>query len=216
MLHLHSDSVLEVTVHSAHDLKDVERFGKNDAFTRLSVDVDNSKQYEKFKTEVKENSGSEPSWEQSFDIREVEDRHTDLYVEVLDSEKGADAPIAFTAIPLAQVKVAPNHSLSALYDLYNDHGVAQGQISLTIRIVQPGEVSSGRITYDGNFSKGLSRVDEEQKKRFKKLRLKETAADVGGAAFLGGVAALGAGFLASQAKKTEEAKKRDQALSENQ
>ncbi|KAF9147628.1 hypothetical protein BG015_010704 [Linnemannia schmuckeri] len=216
MLHLHTDSVLEVTVHSARGLKDVERFGKNDAFARISVDVDNSKQYEKFKTEVKKNSGSDPSWEQSFDIREVEDKHTDLYVEVLDDDNGADAPIAFAAIPLQQVKEAPNQSLSALYDLYNDHGVAQGQISLTIRIVQPGQVSSGNITYDGNFNKGLSRVDEEQKKRFKKLRLKETATDVGGATVLGGIAALGAGFLASQARKNEEAKKRDEALAENQ
>lgn len=178
--------------------------------------MDNSKQYNKFKTEVKSNSGAEPSWEQSFDIREIEEKHTDLYVEILDEDKGADAPIAYTAIPLNQVKEARNHSLSARFDLYNDHGVAQGEISLTIRIVQPGQESSGRITYDGNFPKGESRVDEEQKKRFKKLVLKETASDVGATAFLGGVAALGAGFLAGQHKKSEEAKKRDEALAEDQ
>lgn len=177
--------------------------------------MDNSKQYNKFKTEVKKNS-AEPSWEQSFDIREIEEKHTDLYVEVLDDDNGADAPIAYTAIPLNQVKEAPNHSLSARYDLYNKHGVAQGEISLTIRIVQPGQESSGRITYDGSFQKGVSRVDEEQKKRFKKLVLKENASDVGATAALGGLAALGAGFLASQVKKTGEAKNRDEAEAENQ
>ncbi|KAF9283702.1 Extended synaptotagmin-1 [Linnemannia elongata] len=215
MLHLHTDSVLEVTVHSAHGLEKVERLGQNDPYVRLSVDVDNDKQYKKFKTETKSNS-ADPSWEQSFDIREVEDKHTDLYVEVLDEDKGADAPIAYTAIPLNQVKEAHNHSLSARFDLYNKHGVAQGEISLTLRIVQPGQESSGRITYDGNFQKAVSRVDEEQKKRFKKLILKETASDVGAASVLGGFAAIGAGLLAGQHKKAEEAKKRDEALAENQ
>ncbi|KAG9064380.1 hypothetical protein KI688_003568 [Linnemannia hyalina] len=215
MLHLHTDSVLEVTVHSAHGLQKVERLGKNDPYVRLSVDVDNSKQYDKFKTEVKSNA-EDPSWEQSFDIREISDKHTDLFVEVLDQDKGADAPIAYTAIPLNQVKEANGQSLSARFDLYNKHGVAQGEISLTIRIVQPGQESSGRITYDGNFQKAESRVDEEQKKRFKKLVLKETASDVGAAAAIGGLFAAGAGLLAGHNKKAEEAKKREQALAEDQ
>jgi hypothetical protein len=117
---------------------------------------------------------------------------------------------------LNQVKESHNQSLSARYDLYNEHSLVQGQVSLTIRIVNPGQESSGRITYDGSFKKANSVVDEEQKKRFKKLILKEKAADVGGAAALGGFAALGAGFLANHMKKSEEAKKRDEALAEDQ
>ncbi|KAG0300210.1 hypothetical protein BGZ97_003340 [Linnemannia gamsii] len=216
MLHLHTDSVLEVTIHSAHDLKDVEHLGKNDPYARISLEVDNSKFYDKFKTNVINNSGNDASWEETFELREVKDDHNTLYVEILDSEKGADAPIAFTAIPLNQVKESHNQSLSARYDLYNGHGLPQGEVSLTIRIVNPGQESSGRITYDGSFKKANSVVDEEQKKRFKKLILKEKAADVGGAAALGGFAALGAGLLANHLKKSEEAKKRDEALAEDQ
>ncbi|KAF9910689.1 hypothetical protein EC991_005674 [Linnemannia zychae] len=213
MLHLHTDAALEITIHSAHNLQDVERGGKNDAYARVSVDLDNNKAYQE--TSVKKNSGESPSWEESFVIREVKPEHTDLWVEILDKETGADAPIAFAAIPLSQVNEAHNQSLSARFDVYNKNGLPQGEISLTIRVVQPGKESSGRITYDGSFRRGESRVDEEQKKRFKKLLLKENAADVGGAAALGGLAALGAGFLASHLKKSEEAKKRDEALAEN-
>ncbi|KAF9118165.1 hypothetical protein BGW39_001422 [Mortierella sp. 14UC] len=209
MLHLQADSVLEVTIHSAHDLQDVERGGDNDAYVRVYVDLNQNEPYKK--TSVKKNSGSEPSWEESFELHKIRPEYTDLFVEILDEEKGTDAPIAFAAIPLSQLNDAPDKSLSARYDVYNKHGLPQGQISLTIRVVQPGQVSSGRITYDGSFKKGVSRVDEEQHKRFKKMVMKENMQDAGAATVLGGIAALGAGFLANTAKKASESKKHDEA-----
>ncbi|KAG0281730.1 hypothetical protein BGZ95_011648 [Linnemannia exigua] len=151
MLHLHTDTVLEVTIHAARGLQDVERGGKNDAYARVSVELNNKKAYHS--TEVKKNSGSDPSWEQLIEIREVKPEHTKLYVEILDEDAGADAPIAYTAIPLAQVYETHNKSLSGRYDVYNKNGIALGEISLTIRVVEPGKESTGRITYDGEFKK---------------------------------------------------------------
>ncbi|KAG0375056.1 hypothetical protein BGX24_009592 [Mortierella sp. AD032] len=214
MLHLHTDAVLEITIHSAHGLQDVERGGKNDCYARVAIDLEDKKAFQK--TDVKKNSGSDPTWEELVVIREVKPEHTYLYVEILDEETGIDAPIAFAAIPLAQVNETNKKSLSARYDVYNENKVAMGEISLTIRIVQPGQESSGRITYDGeNFKKGQSEVDEQQLKRFKKLLLADKAQDVGATgALLGGFAALGAGFMARQ--KAEAAKQRDAALAEGE
>ncbi|KAG0297979.1 hypothetical protein BGZ96_003626 [Linnemannia gamsii] len=214
MLHLHTDSVLEVTIHSAHGLKDVERAGKNDVYVRISLEVDNNKFYDKFQTNVQKNAGVEATWEEKVDIREVKENHDTLYVEIMDSEKGVDAPIAYTAVPLGQVKDS-NRSLSAKYTLYNENGLAQGDISLTIRIVNPGEESSGRITYDGNFKLGESRVDEAQKKRFKSLKLKENIADAGAATALGVLGGLGATFLAQKMGKKDTHKNDDENVAEN-
>ncbi|KAF9091748.1 hypothetical protein BGX29_010801 [Mortierella sp. GBA35] len=199
---------LEIVVHSAHDLQKVERFGKNDPYAKLSLVLDENKEYKK--TSVKKNAGEDAQWDETLVLENLKPHYTDLFVEVLDDDNGADAPIAYAAIPLNQIREAHNHQLSARYDLYNEHSVPTGSISLTIRVLQPGQEGSGRITYDSDFKKGHSHVNEEQKDRFKSLRTKEKASDAGVAAGLGGLAAIGAGFLKSQLDKKAAEKKHEE------
>ncbi|GJJ72011.1 hypothetical protein EMPS_04368 [Entomortierella parvispora] len=204
MFHRHHDGSLEVTIHSAHGLDDVERFGKNDAYTRISLDFKHDKSFEK--TFVHKNGGENPVWNQTLTLKDLKPEYHDLYLEILDDETTVDAPIAFAAIPLNQVFESPNNTFSGKFDVYTPSGKTKGEINLTIRALQPDESAQGQVSYDGSDRKGISRIDEAHQKRVKSLKNKETAADVGGVA-LAGLAALGAGYLLTKQDSSEKDKK---------
>ena len=204
MFHRHQDGSLEVTIHSAHDLDDVERFGKNDAYARISLDYKHDKSFQK--TFVHKNGGENPVWNQTLTLKDLKPEYHELYLEILDDEKTIDAPIAFAAIPLNQVLESPNNTFSGKFDVYTPNGKTKGEISLTIRALQAGEDARGQVSYDGSNQKGVSRIDEAHQKRVKALKNKEAAADVGGVA-LAGLAVIGAGYLATKQDGSEKDKK---------
>jgi len=144
--------------------------------------------------------------------------YQELYVEVLDHEKSADAPIGFAAIPLRQVLEAPGNVLSAKFDLFTPEGKQKGVITLTIALAQAGQTSAA-FDHNGTSSaqiKGNSIIIADHQHRIKGLKNKERLADGAGLA-LAGMAAAGAGYLLNQhkdGKKAEEAAKRDATLAE--
>ncbi|GJJ77262.1 hypothetical protein EMPS_09621 [Entomortierella parvispora] len=218
MLHSHHNASLNVTVHSADHLADVEHFGKNDPYTQITFDYKNEKSFQK--TAVQKNAGKSATWNQTLTLDNYKPEYQELYVEVLDHEKTADAPIGFAAIPLRQVLEAPGNVLSAKFDLYTPEGKQKGFITLTIALAQPGQTSA-TIELNAASSpqtKGTSIIIADHQHRVKGLKNKERLADGAGLA-LAGLAAAGAGYLLSQHKndkKTEEAAKRDAALAGNQ
>ncbi|CAO3567138.1 unnamed protein product [Mortierella alpina] len=201
MLHSAHGYNLEVTVHSAHNLDDVERFGANDAYARFSFDLKNWE-----KTVVKK--GSNPEWQQILLLRDLKPEHEKLYVEIMDEEKGCDEIISFCCIPLNQIRSAPEQKCSAMFDLYTRMSALKGSISLTIRAIPLGQEAGSALTYEGSNKKGVSNLDPEHEKRIKSLKLKESAEDVaktaGAAALLGAAGkAVFDNFLGGDKKKTE-------------
>ncbi|KAI9310886.1 C2 domain-containing protein [Dichotomocladium elegans] len=175
-----SSQTLRVTVHSARDLIDVEHGGKNDPYLRLYLDPEDSDAFQR--TEVKKDAGAQAAWNETFEFGL--NGHTDLYVEVMDAEKGVDELVGFATIALNQAPI------NGLFELFNVTGKVAGIVHLTIGDAEPGNPVQGR-TY----------AKEEQLKRVKNLRNKGVAGDVG-AALLAGAFAAGAGFLGQKYYKS--------------
>ncbi|KAF9954057.1 hypothetical protein BGZ72_004947 [Mortierella alpina] len=203
MLHSsHHGSNLEITVHSAHNLDDVEKFGKNDAYVRASFQLKRDNDFEK--TIVKK--GSDPEWQQILLLRDLRPEYENLYVEIMDKEAGVDEIIAYCAIPLSQVYSHQDQRLSAMFDLYTPKSAQKGQISLTIRVLPLGQEAGSALTYEGSNKKGISKLDPEHEKRIKTLKLKETAGDT--AQTIGAAAAAAAAGAALFGKLTGGDKKK--------
>lgn len=207
MFHRHHEGSLEVTIHSAQNLDDVERVGKNDAYARISLDFKHDHSFQK--TFVHKNGGENPVWNQTLTLKDLKPEYHELYLEILDDELTVDAPIAFAAIPLNQVLESPNNTFSGQFDVYTPNGKTKGEVNLTIRVLQPDENGQGQVSYEGSDKKGTSRIDEEHQKRIKGLKNKERGADVGKAA-LAGLAAVGAGYLLNKHHQDEKKKKADE------
>ncbi|KAF9348559.1 hypothetical protein BGX26_013040 [Mortierella sp. AD094] len=189
---------LQIFVHGASHLEDVERFGKNDPYARFSL---NFKEKDLFqKTSTKKNAGNTVEWNQglNLDNYDPESQHT-LYVEVLDEETTVDEPIAFTSIPLRQVRDAPHHTLKARFDLFLADGKQKGNIDLTISVLNPGQEPHNH-TDSKPEAKGFSELDADHQHHIKNIRNKERAADAG-VLFAAGAALLGAKALHDQHKK---------------
>ncbi|KAF9898518.1 Cytosolic phospholipase A2 zeta [Lobosporangium transversale] len=184
---------LQVTIHQASQLDDVEAFGKNDPYARVTLDFERKELYQK--TATKKNAGNDVEWNQTVVLSDYEpSQHHYLYVEVLDDETGADAPIGFAAIPLSQVRSAPNETLRAKYDLYTPSGKEKGTITLTIQALQPGEQAS-HSTHSGPEVKGQSQIVTEHHDKVKSQRNKERATDAAVAAGAAGVLGLAGALL---------------------
>ncbi|KAG0250423.1 hypothetical protein BG011_008349, partial [Mortierella polycephala] len=135
---------------------------------------------------------------------------------IFDEESTVDEPIVFAAIPLSQIVQQPQGMLSANFGLYTIKGSPKGEISLSIRVLQPGQEPGGMVAYDGAGGKGQSMLDEEHQKRMKNLKMKETAADAAQGAALTGVMGMAAGILSGMGgKKKEEEPNRSAATGGN-
>ncbi|KAG0302719.1 hypothetical protein BGZ97_002212, partial [Linnemannia gamsii] len=128
---------LKVTVHQATRLEDVERFGENDPYAQISLDL-KAKRWPKTKTA--KNAGKEATWNQTLELSEYNPQEQkELYVDILDEEIGFDEPIAFTTIPLNQVNAAHGRVIRGRFDLFTVKGEQKGEILLTIAVVAPGQ-----------------------------------------------------------------------------
>ncbi|KAG0209888.1 hypothetical protein BGX33_005267 [Mortierella sp. NVP41] len=193
---------LKITVHEASRLEDVERFGKNDPYARVAINIADPKNFQKTKT--KKNAGKEAVWNETLTLQNfsVHD-HLELYVEVMDEETTADEPIAFCAIPLTQVHTTPHHALRGRFNLFTVDGKQKGEIVLTIAVVIPGQAEPHHV---GAEVQGTSRVDTAHQARMKNLKNKEKAAD-GATLLAGGALALGAKYLIDKHKIDKKAEK---------
>ncbi|KAF9120837.1 hypothetical protein BG015_005960 [Linnemannia schmuckeri] len=80
---------LQITIHKAQGLEDVERFGKNDPYARIALDAAVDADFQRTKTIP--NAGKNVSWEETLTIANFnpQTQHT-LFVEVLDRERHED------------------------------------------------------------------------------------------------------------------------------
>ncbi|KAF9408727.1 hypothetical protein BGZ94_002215 [Podila epigama] len=197
--------VLHVEVRSASELDDVERFGKNDAYAQVALDLIQKNAFQK--TPVRKNSGSNPVWNSNFVLEGVTHSHHSLYVEILESDLGADAPIGFAAIPLDQVDNAKNKKLNGVFQLYTPSGKEKGEIKLGLSLHDDiSDITS--IDEDVAEVRGRSEIQIEHQKRIKSLKLKETAQDAATTALAAGVLAYGVSTLLG-GKKAAPATDRD-------
>ncbi|KAI8143580.1 C2 domain-containing protein [Fennellomyces sp. T-0311] len=173
------EGVLPITIHSATNLTDVERMGKQDPYIKFTTDITSKDSFQQ--TSTKEDAGENATWDESYEVP-LTGETTDLYIEVMDKEKGVDQIIAFAAIPLAQVARGP---FSGLFDLYNIKGDVAGKLHLTLGNVEE-EPTPGR-----------SYINQDHLERAKGLHHKALAGDIGTAAIGAGLA-IGAGFLGKQ------------------
>ncbi|KAF9379021.1 hypothetical protein CPB97_009213 [Podila verticillata] len=195
MLHNQSFGSLEIVARNATDLKDVESMGKNDAYAQFSLNIKDAKSFQKTKTH--KNCGANATWDQTIVLEGAPDEHRVLYVEVMEEDLGADAPIGFTAIPLDQIQSGP---VSGQFDLFTSDGKQKGEISLNLRFLG----NAAQPVHGGSNTRSRVELVPEHQKRIKSLKNRETAQDVG-VAVGAGLLAFGAAYLASGGgkKKTE-------------
>ncbi|KAG0030742.1 hypothetical protein BGZ82_007311 [Podila clonocystis] len=191
MLHNQSFGSLEIVARGASNLKDVETGGKNDAYAQFSLNFKDAKSFQKTKTH--KNAGANATWDQTIVLEGAPDEHRVLYVEVMEEDLGADAPIGFAAIPLDQIQSGP---VSGHFDLFTPDGKQKGEISLSLRFLG----STAQSGHSGSNVRGRVEIVTEHQKRVKSLKAKETAQDVG-VATAAGIAALGAAYLFGGDKK---------------
>ncbi|KAI1315273.1 hypothetical protein EDD11_001054 [Mortierella claussenii] len=214
MLSQHSQPpTLAIIAHGATVLKDVETFGKQDPYLRFSLDYNNAKSFQK--TFVHKNAGKTPVWNQSFTV--PLQGEPELYIEIMDEEKTADAVIAFAAIPIQQVVHAPGGTLNGLFAVFAVNGKPNGDVNLTLTAHNvPGQNSGygGQAAPPATPIRGQSHIVEAHQRRMKSLNNKEAAADAG-MAIAGGLLALGAGLLANKIsgdQKKEEQERKEQEM----
>ncbi|KAF9166451.1 Extended synaptotagmin-1 [Actinomortierella ambigua] len=156
--------MLDVTIHRASKLKDVERFGWNDPYVRLFLhhsDPDKAA----YRTHTIQNGGRSPVWNATLTLDHMTENTKNLYVEILDFEKKrADRLIGFTAIPLQQVRMHNvNHRHTAIYDVFDSDGKAHGTITITLCIRLDDEWQPESIKFDEkkHMAKGMALIEEE-------------------------------------------------------
>ncbi|KAF8977367.1 hypothetical protein BGZ46_007431 [Entomortierella lignicola] len=192
---------LQVLIRSAEGLPDVERFGKNDPYAKITLNL-TDKDYSK-QTTAKNNAGKNVEWNEEFtlaDFNPTRDQY--LYVDVIDKEVTVDQPIGFAAIPLQQVLEAPEHVLKGRFDLHESESKVKGTVSLTIAYLRGGQQPHNLLGSQAPEVKGRSTVETEHLKKFKSAKNLERASDA--ATLLAGVAAVaGAKYIHDAQKKAQ-------------
>ncbi|KAF9380645.1 hypothetical protein CPB97_008211 [Podila verticillata] len=187
---------IEVIVHRAEDLDDVEHFGKNDPYVQITTDLTDKHAFKQ--TTVKKNAGKKADWEEHIVIDSFNPEHEHyLYVEVFDKDVGIDPPIGFTAIPLAQVQQAPQHAFKGEFQLYTPKGKEKGIVILSIFILAGG---ASAPSVSPQQVRGRTEIISDQKKRIEHLKTNEKVSDVAAAAAIFG-ALYGAKKIHDASKK---------------
>ncbi|KAI9496767.1 C2 domain-containing protein [Zychaea mexicana] len=201
---LHNEGSLALTVVSANDMPDVERMGKQDPYTQLTLHLDNKESWQK--TGVQKDAGKNAYWNQNFEFALTGE--PELYVEVMDEEKGVDEVIGFCAIPINQVVQAPGGYFNGLFGLFLVNGKSAGSIHM-ILTARGFNSPPGGNQQQQQPVQGRSHISEEHLKRVKTMRHKAFAGDIG-TAVLGGALAVGAGFLGNKFYKDHEKKEQEE------
>ncbi|KAI8143714.1 C2 domain-containing protein [Fennellomyces sp. T-0311] len=206
---LHNEGTLSLNIVSAQDMPDVEKFGKQDPYVQFTLNLNDKNSFQK--TFVQEDAGKSATWNQSFELKLVGE--PELFVEVMDKEKGVDEIIGFCAIPINQVAQAPGGTMNGRFNLFLVNGENAGSIDIGMTVQgfnsPPGNQNSQQKV------QGRSYISEEHLKRLKSMKHKAFAGDVG-TAVLGGALAVGAGFLGNKLYKDHEKKEQEKQEEEEQ
>ncbi|MCO5593753.1 hypothetical protein L7F22_047770 [Adiantum nelumboides] len=120
------EGTVEVELIQAHDLKDVEAFGKSDPYCLLSCG------HVKHRSRPIHDGGSSPIWNQSF-LFEIPDGVPELSIQLLDLERhGRDEAMGIAIIPLAQV-YAQRQIAPAKYKVQLPNGHFHGDIEVRLK-----------------------------------------------------------------------------------
>ncbi|KAI9254603.1 C2 domain-containing protein [Phascolomyces articulosus] len=206
---LHNEGSLSLTIVSAQDMPDVEKLGKQDPYVQFSLNLEDKKSFQK--TFTHQDAGKNAEWNQTFDMKLIGE--PELFIEVMDEEKGVDEVIGFCAIPINQVVQAPGGNYNGLFGLFKVNGKEAGTIHLNMTARGFNSPPGGQQS--GHPIQGRSYISEEHLKRVKSMRNKDIAAGVG-TAVLGGALAVGAGFLGNKLYKDHEKKKEEEQEQQEQ
>ncbi|CAO3635743.1 unnamed protein product [Cunninghamella echinulata] len=160
-----------VTAVSARFEKDGELIGKQDPYLQASLDLNVKESYRK--TYVAKNSGTEPEWNQTLEFNY--NGENEIYVEILDNEKGVDGVIGYTTIPLKNIINSDNAVVNGQFPLFDYKGENTGVVVLVIKA--RGFENSSDVVPEYTTS-GDAYLNEDQQTRAKKIHNKELAGDV--------------------------------------
>ncbi|KAG0270087.1 hypothetical protein DFQ27_000745 [Actinomortierella ambigua] len=183
--------ILDVTIHSAIGLDDVDKSGKNDPYVVVYTDLKNIKGTG---GRTRALSGTKkPVWNETLSLEDIDNNTRYLYVDIMDKETTVDEPIGFAAIPLDQVTHATNHRFDGTFQVYTYKGKAKGTIDITLIMRERGQPQQNVDSSHCNFRDGVTVIDEAHKSHIKSLDRMENLADV-----LQVAAAVGGLFAASK------------------
>lgn len=187
---------LIVTAVGAKLEKDIEKFGKQDPYLRASLFLEETYQ----RTETHKNGGKEPSWDNQVLQFEL-NGEPDLFVEIMDDEKGVDAIIAYTTIPINQVVSAPGAAIDGTFTLYDREGEATGKVHLILQAQGFQNSSDQKPEYP---SSGQAVFNEEQKNRANRIHRKEKGSELAAAGLVAAGLYFGKKYLDERKGKNEE------------
>ncbi|KAF9327141.1 hypothetical protein BGZ91_001600 [Linnemannia elongata] len=143
---------LQITIHKAQGLEDVERFGKNDPYARIALDAAVDADFQRTKTIP--NAGKNVSWEETLTIANFnpQTQHT-LFVEVLS---------------------APDQAFRGRFDLFKHIGSKKGEITLSIVVIPAGTTD---IPLPGNEKQGQAQFYSAHHERLKAVFPKQYVPD---------------------------------------
>ncbi|KAF9166450.1 hypothetical protein DFQ26_007837 [Actinomortierella ambigua] len=167
--------ILDVTIHSAIGLDDVDKSGKNDPYVVVYTDL---KDIKGTGGQTRALSGTKkPVWNETLSLDNIDSNTRYLYVDIMDKELTADEPIGFAAIPLDQVTHATNHRFDGTFQVYTYKGKAKGTINITLIMRERGQPQQD-VNPNCNFRDGVTVIDEAHKSHIKSLDRLENLADV--------------------------------------
>ncbi|KAF9166452.1 hypothetical protein DFQ26_007839 [Actinomortierella ambigua] len=199
---------LDVTIHRAQDLDNVEKHGRQDPYVRLFLGLHDPEKCTV--TTYKKNAGEFPVWEERLTLEHLKEETHILYVEIMDHEKVTDRIIAFTAIPLSQVREWTSNSFTGNFDVYNRECETRGTISLTLCIRDRDEPAhTHTLDSTSRPHKGRTTLIPEHKKRIGNLAGKTHVSHPIAAAANEAVIDLAAKVIAHSRSRTEPASVRE-------
>ncbi|KAG0226658.1 Extended synaptotagmin-1 [Actinomortierella wolfii] len=171
-----SGKLLDVTVHRAYKLEDVDKMGKNDPYVIVYTDLKDIKgsgaQTRALKNE------KNPVWNETFTLENIGPNTRYLYVDIMDKEIGIDEPIGYGAIPLDQVERANGHRFDGSFGMFNHDGKPRGAIDLTLILRNRGEPQQSAHFDENKLREGVSVSDKAHKDHIKSLERKEHLGDL--------------------------------------
>ncbi|KAG0175105.1 hypothetical protein DFQ28_005015 [Apophysomyces sp. BC1034] len=198
---------LSITVNSASELIGVETLGKNDPFLQWTLDINDSKSFQK--TFTHKNAGANATWNQAFTVPLRGE--PELYIEIYD-EGTVNELIGFAAIPINQVVYAQGGALNGVFDIYTKDNKKAGEVNLVLAAI--GFPNSQHGFVPTQIVRGQSYVSEVHLKRCKSQRNKAIGVGVG-AAVLGAAALGAAGYFGHKAYEDHENKKKEEEEENN-
>ncbi|CAO3636805.1 unnamed protein product [Cunninghamella blakesleeana] len=187
---------LIVTAVGAKLDKDGERFGNQDPYLRASLFLNETYQ----KTQTHKNAGKEPEWNNEILQFEL-NGEPDLFVEIMDDEKGVDAIIAYTTIPINQIVASPGAAIDGTFTVYDRKGEPAGKVHLILQAQGFQNSSSQLPEYP---STGKSVFNEDQKDRANSIHRKEKGSEFAAAAVLAAGLYFGKKYVDERRGKVDE------------